>query len=424
MRTITILLAATSLAACSANQAAPEMTLDEVAEAYVKATLEIDTHEEGYVDAYYGPNEWREAARAAPRDTEALKAEVLRLREAIETIDPDEGIFVARRDWLDAQLRAAHARLEMIEGKVFPFDEEARLLYGAAPPHRDLSEFDAILANLDTLVPGVGDVSSRVAAYNSRFVIPDDKVEDAILAATAACKAATEPHIAMPEGENYELELVRDKVWGGYNWYKGNAQSLIQVNLDSDVTPDRAISLGCHEGYPGHHLFNALLEQELANKRGWAEYQVYALYSPQSLIAEGSADYGRKLAFDDAETLALVRDTLFPIAGFDPAEAERYLQVLAATAGLDDVNLVIAKRYLDKEIDADEAVALLMKYDLKTKEQAERRVGFYDANRAYSINYRTGEEMVEQWIDARATTDEEKWRALETLLSTPVVLTE
>lgn len=424
MRKMTILLAATMLAACGTQDAAPTMSLDEVAEAYVKATLEIDTHEAGYVDAYYGPEDWREEAKANPRDTAALKAEVLRLRSALETIEPDEDILVARRDWLDAQLRAAHARLEMIEGKVFPFDEEARLLYGAAPRHRELSEFDAVLERLDTLLPGDGDVSARVAAYNSRFVIPDDQVDDAILAATAACKAATEPHIALPEGEDFELELVRDKVWSGYNWYLGNSQSLIQVNLDSDVTPDRAITLGCHEGYPGHHLFNALLEQKLAKERGWAEYQVYALFSPQSLIAEGSADYGRKLAFDDEATLELVRDTLFPIAGFDPAEAERYLQVLAATSGLDETNLVIARQYLDGDIDRDEAKAMLMKYRLSTADQAERGLNFFDVNRAYSINYVTGEQLVEQWIDARGKTNEEKWKAMETILSTPVVLSE
>lgn len=424
MRKMTILLAATMLAACGTENVATTMTLDEIAEAYVKTTLEIDTHEEGYIDAYYGPEEWREAAKANPRDTEALKTEVLRLRAALEATDPDDAMLVARRDWLDAQLRAAHARLEMIEGKTFPFDEEARLLYGAAPRHRELAEFDPILEKLDELLPGDGDVSARVAAYNSRFVIPDDKVSDAILAATAACKAATEPHIALPEGEDFELELVRDKVWSGYNWYLGNSQSLIQVNLDSDVTPDRAITLGCHEGYPGHHLFNALLEQKLTKGRGWAEYQVYALYSPQSLIAEGSADYGRKLAFDDEATLALVRDTLFPIAGFDPSEAERYLKVLAATSGLDEANLVIGRQYLDGDMDRDEAKAMLMKYRLNTAQQAERGLNFYDANRAYSINYVTGEQLVEKWIDARGTTNDEKWKAMETILSTPVVLSE
>jgi len=424
MRRFLIAASALALAACAAETPQPTMTLDEVAEAYVKTSLEIGTHEDGYIDAYYGPAEWQEEATAHPRDKAALKAEVERLRSALKLIEPDDELLVARRDFLDAQLRAAGARLEMMDGKVYPFDEEARLLYGAAPPPHELSEFDPLLERLDALLPGDGPVSTRVAAYNSRFVIPDDKVEAAILAATAACKAKSAEHIAMPEGEDFKLELVRDKVWSGYNWYKGNAQSLIQVNLDSDVTPDRAISLGCHEGYPGHHLFNALLEEKLSKGRGWVEYQVYPLFSPQSLIAEGSADYGRLLAFDDDETLALLRDTLFPIAGLDPAEAERYREVIKATSGLDEANLVIARAYLDGKADKAATKAALMKYRLSTDKQADRNIAFFDANRSYSINYVTGEQLVTKWIEARGKTRDEKWKAMETLLSTPVVLGE
>ena len=41
----------------------------------------------------------------------------------------------------------------------------------------------------------------------------------------------------------------------------------------------------------------------IAGRRGWTEYSVYPLYSPQSLIAEGSANYGIDLAFPGPEKL-------------------------------------------------------------------------------------------------------------------------
>ena len=88
------------------------------------------------------------------------------------------------------------------------------------------------------------------------------------------------------------MEYVTKQVWSAYNWYKGNAQSLIQVNTDFPTEAKFVLHLACHEGYPGHHVYNALLEDRLVRKRGWIEYTVYPLYSPQSLIAEGSADYG------------------------------------------------------------------------------------------------------------------------------------
>ena len=36
----------------------------------------------------------------------------------------------------------------------------------------------------------------------------------------------------LPANENFVVEYVTKQVWSAYNWYKGNAQSLIQVNTD------------------------------------------------------------------------------------------------------------------------------------------------------------------------------------------------
>src|SRR5690606_403409 len=108
--------------------------------------------------------------------------------------------------------------------------------------------------------------------------------------------------------ESFQVEYVTDKPWSGYNWFQGDAHSLIQVNTDLPIFIDRAVELGCHEGYPGHHVYNALLENELVRERGWMEYSVYPLFSPASLIAEGSANYGVKLAFPGDERLAFERD--------------------------------------------------------------------------------------------------------------------
>ena len=114
------------------------------------------------------------------------------------------------------------------------------------------------------------------------------------------------------------------KSWSGYNWYQGNYRSLIQVNTDLPIYIDRAIDLACHEGYPGHHVYNALLEKHLVRDRGWVEFSVYPLFSPQSLIAEGTANYGIEVAFPGDERLAFERDVLFPLAGLDPSRRDEY----------------------------------------------------------------------------------------------------
>ena len=116
-------------------------------------------------------------------------------------------------------------------------------------------------------------------------------------AAIAGCKARTAQHIRLPKGERFDLAFVTGKTWGGYNYYQGHYVSRIEVNTDLPIRISRAVDLGCHEGYPGHHVLNSLLEQKLTRGRGWVEFSVYPLFSPQSLIAEGSANYGADLAF-------------------------------------------------------------------------------------------------------------------------------
>ena len=105
--------------------------------------------------------------------------------------------------------------------------------------------------------------------------------------------------------ERFTVEYVTGKSWSGYNWYQGGYKSLIQVNTDLPIYIDRAIDLACHEGYPGHHVYNVLLEKHLVRDRGWIEYTVYPLFSPQSLIAEGTANFGIEVAFSPADRVAL-----------------------------------------------------------------------------------------------------------------------
>ena len=137
-----------------------------------------------------------------------------------------------------------------------------------------------------------------------------------------------------PQGERFELEYVKGTPWNAYNWYKGEYRSLIQVNLDFPVPVDRAVDLACHEGYPGHHVYNTLLEQALVRQRGWVEVSMYPLFSPQSFIAEGTANFGIDMAFPPAERLALERDSLFPLAGLDTALAAPNAEVRATVLRL------------------------------------------------------------------------------------------
>jgi len=220
---------------------------------------------------------------------------------------------------------------------------------------------------------------------------------------------------------------VTDKPWSGYNWYQGGYRSVIQVNVSLPIWIDRALDLACHEGYPGHHLYNALLERDLVRGRGWPEFQIYPLFSPQSLIAEGTANYGIELAFTAAERLAFERDVLFPLAGLDPALAAPYARVRELLEQLSYAGNEAARRYLDGDIDAAAAVAWLERYTLSSRERAQQQVRFIDTYRSYIINYNLGQDLVRAYIEARAaaargdptTLAERKWNAFIELISSP-----
>jgi hypothetical protein len=240
-------------------------------------------------------------------------------------------------------------------------------------------------------------------------------------AAIAECRRRTAGHIVLPADERFTLELVTGKSWGGYNWYKGNSTSLIQINTDLPVRIGRAVDLGCHEGYPGHHVYNMLLEQKLARARGWVEFTLYPLYSPQSFLAEGSANYGAELAFPGDEQLEFETRVLYPLAGLPAAGALRYLELHRATQGLAGARFTIAADYLDGRIDRARAVELTRKYQLVSPARAEKSVAFIDQYRAYVINYGLGLDMVRAAVERAGPDPAARWAAMERLLSEPTL---
>ena len=398
-------------------------TINAVATAYVMLSLEIGTHEKGYIDAYYGPPSLFDAAVASPRDKAALIAAARQLIAKLDGITPDLSDPIERRRtaFLRAQLRAAETWLMMMEGTRFPFAEEAERLFGVRPILKPLASYDAQLAAVDALVPGPGALATRVEAYLDRFTIPKERLQKVFDAAIARCRGRTATHVAMPEDESFNLQFVTGKSWSGYNYYQGGYHSIIQVNTDLPIRLSRALDLGCHEGYPGHHLLNMKLEEQLVKGRGWTEFSVYPLYSPQSLIAEGTANYGIDLAFPDRTRPDTERDVLMPLAEIVPPTDDRYWQLTDAMKALQGARLTIAQQYLDGAIDRPTAALLTQKYLLFSPQRAEQSIAFTDQYRSYVINYGIGEEMVRGFIERGNPDRDEIWRRMALILGEPTL---
>ena len=394
--------------------------LDSISKPYVMLVLAVGKHDADYVDAYYGPPEWQLEADSNQVELPEIAIRAASLIEKLDSIGaPSDQMLRLRHSYLRAQLNALATRVAMLQGKKLTFDEESRALYDAVAPAQQEAELQQVIDSLGAMLPGEGTVAERYDRYRSQFVIPSAKLDTVFRTAIAECKARTLRHMELPAGEQFTLEYVKDKSWSGYNWYKGNYNSLIQVNTDLPIYIDRAVDLACHEGYPGHHVYNALLEKNLVKDRGWQEFTVYPLFSPQSLIAEGSANYGIEMAFPGNERVEYERRVLWPLAGLDSTKADEFYRIFDLSGRLSYAGNEAAKRYLNGEITAAQAAEWLTKYAMMAPARAQQRVRFIDQYRSYVINYNLGKDMVRRYVEQ--SDPARRWDAFTAILTTPML---
>lgn len=426
----TLALTATALTVLAAADNAPAeraaAALDSLAVSYVKLALAAGQVDADYVDAYTGPPAWAAEAAAAPRSLPSLRAEAEAHLARLAVLDRGElpPALAARERYLAAQLRALGGRLALLAGERLDFDTEARILFDATLPSYAPARGEAARCRLAALLPGEGPLRERFEVYERRYFVPREKIAAVMEAAIAECRRRTRVRIALPETESFALELVSGQPWSAYNWYQGGGKSLIQVNLDQPFRIWSAVGLAAHEGYPGHHVENLLLERELAAGRGWVEFRLSPLFSPRCVVSEGMAQFAAELAFPGDERLAFTRDVLFPLAGFDPAEAARYAEVMTLVdqeldAGAD----AILGRYARGELSREAAVPLLEAEALVAPGRARQNLDFVDRYRSYSVTYPAGYALVKDFVVARAgeTDAAERWRVFAELLGAPVM---
>ncbi len=426
----------------------PPMNL--LAERYVRLALAVGQHQSYYIDAYYGPADWQPDGDKTP--LAQLHTEAVQLIADINALTPEDIALTGRadealnegetkqiekngqteengqatkaqqlrKDMLNVQSRSVLAFIEILQGKTMSFDEESMALYDAVSPDLDEDDFEQALDELDDVLPGWGNMNSRLVDFNEDFVIPLDKLDQVFKAAIDESRKRTKSYIDLPEAESFTIEYVTKQPWSAYNWYKGNSFSLIQMNTDHPIHIERAIDLASHEGYPGHHVFNTLMEKHLVEGKGWVEYAIYPLYSPLSLLAEGSANYGIEVAYTQNEREQFERQILFPLAGLDPDDVEEYYQVQRALAKLSYAGNVAAKRYLDGEFSKEQAVKFLMKYALSSEQKSQQRINFFERYRAYVINYNLGQDIVRQYVEAKSGKNvQQRWQIFADLLANP-----
>jgi hypothetical protein len=137
-------------------RAADDMTA--VAERYVHLVLALGQHDSDYVDAFYGPPEWKTQAEKEKKSLDAIGAEaaepIAALAKTPDTAASGDDLLQLRREYLQKQISALAARVRMLKGEKLKFDDESRALYDAVAPTFPDSHFDQILSKLEAKSPG------------------------------------------------------------------------------------------------------------------------------------------------------------------------------------------------------------------------------------------------------------------------------
>ena len=180
--------------------------------------------------------------------------------------------------------------------------------------------------------------------------------------------------------------------------------------------------MACHEGYPGHHVQNILYDHGLVKGKGWIEFTVFPLFSPISVINEGTANLAIETAFPDDSRQAFERDVLYPIAGIDTSNAAKYNEIRRLQKELEYAEVEAARSYLDGKIGAEAAAQYLSSNALMSPDRARRLVAFFDRYRSYIISYSLGYDLVKGYIEKRGGTPDHPdklWEEFRLLISVP-----
>ena len=351
-----------------------------VSEDYVRLGLRLDKHIHGLVDAYYGTKDLQEAIEKeeiVPLPTLRQQAVDLIQRLPSEVTDPDRQVFLAK------QLQALVAQMDRLAGNITDFREYVRLLFDIDPAPADETELEGYRQSVAGLLNSIGytgDLRDAILRWEEAQYLSDKPLLEFINAIVNESRQKTSRIIDLPSDEKVSIEGVKGQPWSGYNWYKGNYTSLIQVNLDIPRTRIEAEDLATHEAYPGHHTDHAVKEKLFYHGLGYLEASIALINTPSCVLSEGIASAaGLFIATDEKNT---------------DREAATLLRKLRRGC---DVNATLMLH--SEGIGKEKCIVYLEANGLMTRQRAEKRLDFltHPLWSPYSYTYWVGGRLVEEF---------------------------
>ena len=143
------------------------VTLDSAAEDFVRLALAVGQHDADYVDAYFGPDDWRSEVEAESLDLQQILASARELSRQIATLpaEDDDPMNTQRHRRLARTIDTLVARASYLSGDRLRFDEESAALFDAVAPTHTAEHFQSILDQLDAALAGEGSLLDRYGKF-------------------------------------------------------------------------------------------------------------------------------------------------------------------------------------------------------------------------------------------------------------------
>lgn len=400
--------------ACRATSVlTPAMTLDEVAERYVRLTLALAQHQRSLVEQWLGPDDWRPGPR---RPVPELRRELDDLHAAFASSVRDSD-RAERIEYLGHQIAALEVITRRLSGEALAFADEARALgtdVGAFVDRlADIARSEPVesaRADLERRLPGRGALHERYAAFRVRHAIAPARLGAAITAAVTACRDRVRARLTLPEAEAVSIEPSGEAGLEGRARYDGRSRSRVWIAAAGPIDLARLVWLVAHESYPGHHVQHVLGDRDAAAAHGWQERRLHPSFGRHLLCAEGAAEAGAALLVEDAGFEELCA-TLAAPAGARAAGIDDLVAVHRMVTVLDLAIAVVARAYLDGEISVAAATAALTQQALVP--DAPRLLQVIEGQRTRLLAYPIGRRLVSAAV--RAEPEANRWPRLATI---------
>lgn len=356
-----------------------------VSEHYVELCLRLARHDEDLMDFYFGPQ-----GIAARVESEPLKEPSRLSEDARSLADQTDSAY------LRAQLQGLEIVARKLAGEQISYEDEVECCYGTRPECVPEDRFEEAHQALDEVLPPGGTLAERFQRWDDGDPVPVDKLEAVLRTLGERLRERTRELFGLPDGETFELELVSDKHWEGFNDYRGGLRSRVEVNTDLPIAANSVVALIAHELYPGHHTERVWKEQLLYIGRGQLEEGVLVYGTPQSVITEGIAVLAVDMVVDEHGTL--VADTLRDFGvDYDPDLAWRVRQAARPLAS------VMANAAILLHVDGvstGEVSEYLQRWELSSPDRAEKHVDFVmdQWGRTYIRTYTDGYDLCRRWV--------------------------